>query len=135
MLQMSVGRTNMDEEALNTSVRKFLRKFGVMAQRELESAVRAADAKGQYSHKVFKKMMFGVAAPERLLPHPSPKWYRMATLHGIGPYPVPGARSPTAPSAGPCCGRRRSGPHAVARRAVTRRSKLVRLGHLASYHL
>jgi Family of unknown function (DUF6494) len=25
----------MDEEALNTSVRKFLRKFGVIAQREL----------------------------------------------------------------------------------------------------
>jgi hypothetical protein len=37
----------MDEEALNTSVRKFLRKFGVMAQREIETAVRDADAKGQ----------------------------------------------------------------------------------------
>jgi hypothetical protein len=88
----------MDEEALNTSVRKFLRKFGVMAQRELESAVRAADAKGQYSHKVFKKMMFGVAAPERLLPHPSPKWYRMATLHGIViQYREPGHRQPRQP--------------------------------------
>jgi hypothetical protein len=38
---MFVGRTTMDEEALNSSVRKFLRKFGVMAQRELETAVRA----------------------------------------------------------------------------------------------
>jgi hypothetical protein len=37
----------MDEEALNTSVRKFLRKFGVIAQRELETAVRAAYARGQ----------------------------------------------------------------------------------------
>jgi hypothetical protein len=37
----------MDEEALNTSVREFLRKFGVMAQREFETAVRAADARGQ----------------------------------------------------------------------------------------
>jgi hypothetical protein len=46
-LQMSVGRMTMDEEALNTSVRKFLRKFGVMAQRQLETAVRAPDAKGQ----------------------------------------------------------------------------------------
>jgi hypothetical protein len=45
--QMSVGRTTMNEEALNPSVRKFLWKFGVMAQRELETAVRAADAKGQ----------------------------------------------------------------------------------------
>jgi hypothetical protein len=37
----------MDEEALNTSVRKFLRKLGVTAQREIEMAVRDADAKGQ----------------------------------------------------------------------------------------
>jgi hypothetical protein len=45
--RVSVGRTTMDEEALNTSVRKFLRKFGVMAQREIETAVRSTDAKGQ----------------------------------------------------------------------------------------
>jgi hypothetical protein len=37
----------MDEEALNTSVRKFLKKLGVTAQREIEKAVRDADAKGQ----------------------------------------------------------------------------------------
>jgi hypothetical protein len=37
----------VNEEALNTSVCKFLRKFGVIAQRELETAVRAADANGQ----------------------------------------------------------------------------------------
>jgi hypothetical protein len=37
----------MDEEALNTSVRKFLKKLGVTAQREIEKAVRDAVAKGQ----------------------------------------------------------------------------------------
>jgi hypothetical protein len=37
----------MDEEALNTSVRKFLKKLGVTAQREIEMAVRDADAKGR----------------------------------------------------------------------------------------
>jgi Family of unknown function (DUF6494) len=42
----SIGRTTMDEEALNTSVRKFLKKLGVTAQREIEMAVRDADAKG-----------------------------------------------------------------------------------------
>ena len=36
----------MDEEALNTSVRKFLKKLGVTAQREIEKAVRDADAQG-----------------------------------------------------------------------------------------
>jgi hypothetical protein len=36
----------MDEEALNISVRKFLKKLGVTAQREIETAVRDADAKG-----------------------------------------------------------------------------------------
>jgi hypothetical protein len=35
----------MNEEALNISVRKFLRKFGVTAQREIETAVREAAAK------------------------------------------------------------------------------------------
>jgi Family of unknown function (DUF6494) len=36
----------MNEEALNTSGRKFLKKLGVTAQREIEMAVRDADAKG-----------------------------------------------------------------------------------------
>ena len=34
-------RTIMNEEALNTSVRKFLKKLGVSAKREIEKAVRA----------------------------------------------------------------------------------------------
>jgi len=42
----------MDEEALNTSVRKFLKKLGVTAQREIEKAVRDADSKGQLTNVV-----------------------------------------------------------------------------------
>jgi hypothetical protein len=37
----------MDEDALNASIRQFLKTFGVSAQREIEKAVRAADSKGQ----------------------------------------------------------------------------------------
>jgi hypothetical protein len=37
----------MDEDALNTSVRKFLKKLGVTAQREMEKAVRDAVASGR----------------------------------------------------------------------------------------
>ncbi|GBD41995.1 hypothetical protein HRbin39_01382 [bacterium HR39] len=37
----------LDEEALNLSVRKFLKIFGVTAQRELERAVREAVAAGR----------------------------------------------------------------------------------------
>ena len=36
----------MNEEALDTSIRKFLRHFGVTAQRELEQAVRRGLADG-----------------------------------------------------------------------------------------
>ena len=37
----------MNEEALNISVRKFLKKLGVTAQREIEAAVRERAAKGR----------------------------------------------------------------------------------------
>jgi hypothetical protein len=37
----------MDEDALNTSIRRFLKTFGVSAQREIEKAVRDADSKGK----------------------------------------------------------------------------------------
>jgi hypothetical protein len=37
----------MDEEALNTSTRKFLKKLGVSAQREIEKAVRDGFASGR----------------------------------------------------------------------------------------
>lgn len=37
----------MNEDALNTTVRKFLKKLGVTAQREIEQAVRQAAADGK----------------------------------------------------------------------------------------
>ena len=37
----------MNEDALNTSVRKFLKKVGVTSQREIEKAVRDAVASGK----------------------------------------------------------------------------------------
>ena len=37
----------MNEDAFNMSVRKFLKKVGVTAQREIEQAVRAAEADGK----------------------------------------------------------------------------------------
>ncbi len=39
----------MDEEVFNMSLRKFLKKLGVTAQREVEAAVRAALADGRLS--------------------------------------------------------------------------------------
>ena len=37
----------MNEDVLNTSVRKFLKKVGVTSQREIEQAIRAAVASGK----------------------------------------------------------------------------------------
>jgi len=37
----------MNEDALNSSVRKFLKKFGITSQREIEKAVRDAVASGR----------------------------------------------------------------------------------------
>jgi hypothetical protein len=37
----------MNEDALNSTVRKFLKKLGVTAQREIEMAVRKAAAEGR----------------------------------------------------------------------------------------
>jgi len=37
----------MNEEVLNVSVRKFLKKVGITSQREIEQAVRAAVAAGR----------------------------------------------------------------------------------------
>jgi hypothetical protein len=43
-------RAIMDEDALNTSIRQFLKTFGVSAQREIEKAVRDADSKGKLTN-------------------------------------------------------------------------------------
>ncbi len=37
----------INDETLNLSVRKFLKRFGVEAQRTIEDAIRQADAAGQ----------------------------------------------------------------------------------------
>ena len=37
----------MDEDVLNTSLRRFLKKVGITAQREIEQAVRKAVASGR----------------------------------------------------------------------------------------
>jgi uncharacterized protein DUF6494 len=37
----------MNEDALNVSVRKFLKKVGITSQREIEQAIRAAIANGR----------------------------------------------------------------------------------------
>jgi hypothetical protein len=42
-----IGRKAMNEDTLNMSLRKFLKKVGVTAQREIEVAVRAAAASGK----------------------------------------------------------------------------------------
>ena len=41
------GETEMNEEALNMSLRKFLKVVGVTSQQEIEKAIRAAVADGQ----------------------------------------------------------------------------------------
>jgi hypothetical protein len=43
----TLGETIMDEEVLNVSLRKFLKKVGITSQREIEQAIRAAIANGR----------------------------------------------------------------------------------------
>jgi len=52
----------MNEDVLNTSVRKFLKKVGVTSQREIEKAVREAVADGRLrgSEKLPAKMTLDV---------------------------------------------------------------------------
>jgi hypothetical protein len=52
----------MNEESLNTSVRKFLKKVGITSQREIEKAVRDAVAKGKLkgNEKLPAKMTLSV---------------------------------------------------------------------------
>jgi uncharacterized protein DUF6494 len=45
----------VDEEVFNLELRKFLKKFGITAQREIEKAVHSAVASGQLSgHETLK---------------------------------------------------------------------------------
>lgn len=53
--------TIMNEEALNTSLRKFLKEVGVTSQREIETAVRAAAQQGKLkSGSVRAKMVLTI---------------------------------------------------------------------------
>lgn len=47
----------MNEDALNTSVRKFLKVVGVTSQREIEKAVREAAASGALSDQTLSAKM------------------------------------------------------------------------------
>lgn len=50
----------MNEDALNMSTRKFLKKVGVTSQREIESAVRAAADKGSLPASVDAKVVLTI---------------------------------------------------------------------------
>jgi hypothetical protein len=51
----------MNEEALNMSTRKFLKKVGVTSQREIETAVRAAADKGALPGSMSVRVVLMVA--------------------------------------------------------------------------
>lgn len=51
----------MNEEAMNMSLRKFLKKVGVTSQREIETAIRAAAASGNLGDSLDAKMVLTVA--------------------------------------------------------------------------
>jgi hypothetical protein len=54
----------MNEDALNSSVRKFLKKVGVTSQREIEKAVREAAARGALKGKLPATMRLHVGGIE-----------------------------------------------------------------------
>jgi len=41
----------MDEEALNTSIRKFLKKVGITSQQEIERVIREAEVNGDIGQR------------------------------------------------------------------------------------
>ena len=47
----------MDEEALNMSIRKFLKKVGITSQREIERALDQASQQGQLDGKTVRVSM------------------------------------------------------------------------------
>ena len=47
----------MDDEALNMSIRKFLKKVGITSQREIERALNQADQEGQLDGSPVKVKM------------------------------------------------------------------------------
>jgi hypothetical protein len=59
----------MNEEALNTSLRKFLKVVGVTSQGEIEKAVRAAAAAGKLTGKPSVQAQMALTVPEAGLTH------------------------------------------------------------------
>ena len=53
----------INDETLNLSVRKFLKQFGVEAQRTIEDAVRRADAAGQLEGQASTSAAINLAMP------------------------------------------------------------------------
>ncbi len=54
----------MNEERLNIEIRKFLKTVGVASQREIENAVRAADAGGKLKGKTRLAARMTLSLPE-----------------------------------------------------------------------
>jgi len=54
----------MDEDVLNMSIRKFLKKVGVTSQREIEQALRDAVAKGRATDGGVFKVRVVLSMPE-----------------------------------------------------------------------
>ena len=59
----------MDEEALNISVRKFLKKFGVTSQQEIEHALRRAIEQGDLRDGATVPVKVTLECPEVGLSH------------------------------------------------------------------
>jgi hypothetical protein len=57
MVPVKPAEETMDEEALNMSIRKFLKKVGITAQREIERALNQADEDGQLDGSPVKVKM------------------------------------------------------------------------------
>ena len=59
----------MNEDVLNGSVRKFLKKVGITSQREIETAVRDALAKGKLKENALLKPKITLSIPELGVEH------------------------------------------------------------------
>jgi len=57
MANGSIQETAMNEEALNISMRKFLKEVGVTSQREIEKAIRDAADSGRLKSGTIKAKM------------------------------------------------------------------------------
>jgi hypothetical protein len=59
----------MNEERFNMDIRKFLKVVGVTSQREIETAVRAALAKGRLTESALLKPRVTLSIPELGIEH------------------------------------------------------------------